>query len=277
MPRPEKLAGRFDLSWHPHARHIPEEELGLTPARIRGIRESSGALLIFVDDDNVPASAYLERALRVSRSHSHIGVFGAGKLEPEFEAPPPRNIESLLPLLALRSVPSARWSNNPTDHGSLPWGAGLCASREAAEAYKTLVDNLGIAPVLDRRGTELYAGGDDLFAWASVRVGKGFAIFPELEITHLIAAERLHEDYFVSWTRGHAFSHAILNYMLSGRMPRRVRASEYVRLGLHGIKNGPFSLRRQWASIRGERQAAKYIATHSLRPIGDGHPALPTA
>ena len=35
----EDLAERFDLSWHPHAHQIREHELGLTPARLRGIGE----------------------------------------------------------------------------------------------------------------------------------------------------------------------------------------------------------------------------------------------
>src|SRR6266481_7107559 len=56
----ENLAERFDLSWHPHARHIREDELGLTPARLRGITESIGKLLVFVDDDNVLSLDYLE-------------------------------------------------------------------------------------------------------------------------------------------------------------------------------------------------------------------------
>ena len=62
------LAGRFDLSWHPNARHVREEELGLTPARLRGIREASGAILVFVDDDTVLAPDYLEQALTVGLS-----------------------------------------------------------------------------------------------------------------------------------------------------------------------------------------------------------------
>src|ERR1700742_1990618 len=47
------LALDWDLSWHPHARHIVETELGLAAARRRGIREALSDLLIFVDDDNV--------------------------------------------------------------------------------------------------------------------------------------------------------------------------------------------------------------------------------
>ncbi|MEP6740882.1 MAG: glycosyltransferase family A protein [bacterium] len=47
------LEKRVDLSWQPNSRHIREENLGLTHARLRGIRESRNEILVFVDDDNV--------------------------------------------------------------------------------------------------------------------------------------------------------------------------------------------------------------------------------
>src|ERR1019366_1617462 len=40
----EPLAGRNDLSWGPAARLVREETLGLTPARLHGIRESKSDL-----------------------------------------------------------------------------------------------------------------------------------------------------------------------------------------------------------------------------------------
>ena len=50
--------------------HVPAEQfserLGLTPARLRGIRESRGELLVFVDDDNVLERDYLEVALALA-------------------------------------------------------------------------------------------------------------------------------------------------------------------------------------------------------------------
>jgi glycosyltransferase involved in cell wall biosynthesis len=55
----EPVAGRFDLSWHPHGRHVREDELGLTPARLRWIAEARAELLVFVDDDNVLDPDYL--------------------------------------------------------------------------------------------------------------------------------------------------------------------------------------------------------------------------
>ena len=59
------VANSYDLSWHPHARHIREDELGLTPTRLRGIAEAEGDLLVFIDDDNILTPDYLERAAAI--------------------------------------------------------------------------------------------------------------------------------------------------------------------------------------------------------------------
>ena len=59
------LADRLDLSWHPDFHNVREETLGLTAARLRGIRETTGDLLVFVDDDNVLDVDFLEIALRI--------------------------------------------------------------------------------------------------------------------------------------------------------------------------------------------------------------------
>jgi glycosyltransferase involved in cell wall biosynthesis len=64
---------KVELSWHPEARMIREENLGLTPARLRGIREAQGNLLIFVDDDNVLDPNFLEQALRVAEEKPFLG------------------------------------------------------------------------------------------------------------------------------------------------------------------------------------------------------------
>src|SRR5437016_1280228 len=84
----ERLADTWNLSWHSRHAHVREEELGLTPARLRGIAEASGELLLFVDDDNILAPDYLERASALVRAHPYLGVLGAGVLAPEFDVQP---------------------------------------------------------------------------------------------------------------------------------------------------------------------------------------------
>ena len=100
----QPLAEIRDISWHPRGRHI--SELGLTLARLRGIQESDGGLLVFVDDDNLVAPDFLDQAIAISARFPILGVFGAGVLEAEFEVQPPLELRSHLHLLALRRAPS---------------------------------------------------------------------------------------------------------------------------------------------------------------------------
>ncbi len=269
------LAPGWDLGWHLRARHIREDELGLTPARLRGIAEARGDLLVFVDDDNVLEPGYLSHAADLFERNPHLGAFGAGRIEPEFESEPSPEVRPQLPLLALRSVGKDAWSNSPADSACFPWGAGLCVRRPVAAAFAGLLRRLSVTSVLGRRGQQLLSGEDDLFSWAAAEMGLGFGIFPALGLTHLIPANRLRHDYFVRLIRGHAFSHGVMNFMLAGQAP----ASESdlrdgPRLLLHGLKNGRFSLRCQWAARRGRRDAARFIARHRLNPVASGTPAL---
>jgi glycosyltransferase involved in cell wall biosynthesis len=264
----QPLAKAWDISWHLRGRHVREDELGLTSARLRGIQECSGELLVFVDDDNVLAADFLERATAIAARCPGLGVFGAGILQPEFEVQPPVELHSLLKLLALRSEPSALWSNNTKDADSIPWGAGLCVARRVANFYRQLVLDLGIAAVLDRRGQRLYSGGDELFSWAAAGVDLGFGVFPELQITHLISAGRLNKSYLLRFIRDHAFSYRILNYMVRGIKPARIDLFGYGHLLLHAMKNGQFSMRCQWARWRGAEDAAQFISERHLEPLG---------
>jgi len=264
----QPLSETVDISWHSRGRHIREDELGLTAARLRGIQESSGALLVFVDDDNVLAPDFLFHATAISERHPDLGAFGAGILEPEFEVQPPVKLRPRLGLLALRRERSALWSYNTTDTRCRPWGAGLCATRRVANFYRQFVPDLGITAVLDRRGKRLFSGGDDVFSRVASKFGLRFGVFPELCVTHLISAGRLNPHYLVRLIHDHALSHGVLDYMFDGIQPVRSDLVRYGRLLLHAVKNGPFSMRCQWAQSRGLDGAAQFISANRLKPVG---------
>jgi glycosyltransferase involved in cell wall biosynthesis len=267
----QPLAETWDISWHSGGRHIREDELGLTYARLRGIKESSGELLIFVDDDNELAPDFLDQAVAISRRCPFLGAFGAGILEPEFEVQPAAELAPYLSRLALRSVPSALQSNNPKEVQCVPWGAGLCVTRRVANCYRNFVADLSITPVLDRRGPRLFCGGDDLFSRIAVEAGLCFGVLPELRITHLIPACRLEKRYLVRLIHDHALSHGVLTYLLDGIQPeRRSDWVWYAGLLLHAMKNGPFSMRCRWAEVRGEDEAAEFVSVNLVRPLGSG-------
>ncbi len=266
----EPVAQSCDVSWHPNGRLVREDTLGLTPARLRGLGEASGDWLVFVDDDNVLACDYLERAVAIGVRFPFVGVIGAGALVPEFEREPDPEIRRHAGLLAVRSVPRPQWSDNPGDQGAIPWGAGLCVNRAIVPAYRALIDRLAVTGIVDRRGDALFAGGDDLFSWAAASVGSSFGIFPELTVTHLIAATRLSRAYLLRLMHDHAYSHGILHYLLESEPPPRRQGITYVRLVLHGLRRGPFSMRCRWAQSSGYERAARLIEHRRLTPLPAG-------
>ena len=99
-------ATAVDLSWHPSARIVREEELGLTFARLRGFAEAKGELIVMVDDDNVLAADYLETAVRIAQERPGLGAFG-GKCLPEFEVEPEGWLASVRSGLGLRDLGEA--------------------------------------------------------------------------------------------------------------------------------------------------------------------------
>jgi glycosyltransferase involved in cell wall biosynthesis len=264
----QPLAKIWDISWHLRGRHVREDELGLTAARLRGIQESTGELLVFVDDDNLLASDFLVQATAISARSPALGVFGAGILEPEFEVRPPVELCPRLSLLALRRELSTLLSHNARDIRCKPWGAGLCVTRGVANSYKQLIPALGITTVLDRRGERLFCGGDDVFSRVAAEFGLRFGVFPELWITHLISAGRLNQHYLVRLIHDHALSHSVLDYVFDGIQPVRTNLAWYARLILHSVKNGPFSMRCRWAASRGVEGAARFISANRIKPLG---------
>ena len=262
----QPLAQTVDISWHSRGRHIREDKLGLTAARLRGIQEASGELLVFVDDDNVLAPDFLVHCTAIPAQYPFLGVFGAGLLEPEFEVQPPTKLCPYLNLLGLRSTQLALWSNNVKDFKSTPCGAGLCVTRQLANLYPKFVEDLDVSAVLDRRGERLFCGGDDVFSRLAVQHGSAFGVFPELRVIHLISARRLQQRYLLRLVHDHALSHGVLNYVLDGVQPKQANFEWHVRLLLKGMKNGLFSMRCRWAESRGKDGAAQLISANHLSP-----------
>ncbi len=188
----EPLAERWDLSWHPSARIVPEEELGLTPARLRGIAEAKGNLLVFVDDDNVLDADYLEQTEAIGKTHSWLGAWG-GQSRPEFEVPPAPEYTQYTGCLALRAFEQDQWANYPHDH--IPFGAGLCVRKLVAHRYAASVLKNPQKRFLDRKGNSLMGAGDTDLVLTCYEIGLGSGAFARLKLTHLIPKYRTSADY----------------------------------------------------------------------------------
>jgi hypothetical protein len=204
-----KLESGTRLGWHPSAGIKREEELGLTPARLRGIQEARGELLVFCDDDCVLRPDYLETAQRISREHPRLGAWG-GTVSPDFETHPPDWTREHWPRLAIREVMKEIWSNTRGYPDTTPCGAGMCARKVVAQEYGRQVRHDPVRLNLDRKGTSLVSGGDDDLAWTAHDLGLGTGLFPGLALKHLIPSSRLEEEYLLRLVEAQSYSGVIV-------------------------------------------------------------------
>ena len=210
----------FDFSWHPQMRVVREDKLGLTPSRLRGIREAKAELLIFVDDDNVLDTNYLEQALRVMQEMPFLGSW-SGHCRGEFEEPPPEWTKRYWGNLSIRQVNEDVWSNLPRLPETMPYGAGLCVRRAAAQHYLKLHEDGRRRMQMDRTGTSLMSGGDNDLAACACDVNMGVGLASALKLTHLMPRERMTVDYHVRLVDGIVYSAVILDAERGVEMPRR--------------------------------------------------------
>jgi glycosyltransferase involved in cell wall biosynthesis len=204
-------ADLVSLTWHPNARHIREDVLGLTSARLRGIREALGELLVFVDDDSLLDTSYLEIAMGVGGSRPDLGCWGAGCIEPEYETPPPEWLSAYDGALAIRRLDRDLWANIPASNHSLPFGVGMCLRRTVADQYVSLCKQDKVRRSLDRSGESLTSCGDTDIGMLACELGMGTASFTRLKITHLIPERRTTQQYMSRLVAGKAESQVVLS------------------------------------------------------------------
>ena len=254
----ELLAQRIDLSWHTNAQIAREETLGLTPARLRGIRESMGELLVFVDDDNVLDPDFLEVALRIMEERPFLGSW-SGQCRPVFEEPPPEWTRRYWGNLVIRVFDSDVWSNLPRLADSMPCGAGLCVRRAVALHYLELHESGRRSIQLDRNGKSLVSGGDNDLAACACHIGLGLGLIASLRLTHLISRERLTVDYLERLSEGIHYSSTLLDYEYGIGIHRRTalgRAADFLRTIRLEEPHG----RILRAAFRGRERATRQLA-----------------
>lgn len=200
------------VEWHRRGRVVREDHLGLTYARTRGIEESLGEVILFVDDDNILGEDYLEQVVQIHTRLPMLGCFGAAVIEPEYEVQPAAEMLPYMSMLALRNATESRWSNDPNDPFT-PWGAGMVVTRRVAETVALSVRRDLLKQQLGRTGTVLNSGEDDEFSWAACESGGGRGVFTELRLKHLIPRGRVQREYLLRLAEGHAFSRTLLWHM----------------------------------------------------------------
>ena len=258
-----------DLSWHQNARIVREERLGLTNARLRGFAETSGEVIVLVDDDNVLAPDYLEHVVRIAREYPFLGAW-SGALELELEPGCQEPASELRHLLCERQLSCDLWSNDSHNIRATPWGAGECIRRSVAEAYARNVAKEPRRRQLDLQGEQLVYGGDTDIAYAGLKMGFGMGVFESLKIVHLIPKSRCTEEYLLRNYEAHAYSEVLHHWVEYGTMAKQ-RTDLRGKLGMLArcILGSPLERKMIAARARGLRKGEMFVANSGWK-MADG-------
>jgi len=191
----------IDLSSIRNSIVLGEKKSGLTFARISGIKNAKGEIIIFVDDDNILDKDYLYNALEFARKNKTVGCFG-GKSIPLYEVNPPEWFQLTGISLGCQNIGEVtifseyykcnfQFKEYPN---FAPIGTGMVIRKEAVKSYIEYIEaSDGI--ITDRIGNSLSSGGDNEIVIFIIRAGWEIAYFPQLNITHFIPRKRLIFEY----------------------------------------------------------------------------------
>lgn len=168
-------------------RLVDEDKQGLSYARNRGIAESKGQFLVFIDDDETINEGFVSAYIDLFMSH---GVFvAAGALKVCYETTRPKWM----------SYYTEKMIANPLDLGEniisfprsvTPTGGNMAFNREVFSIYGNFDTELG------RKGGKLY-GGEENDLFERIRsLGERVYYTPFAVAYHHIADRKLTPEYF---------------------------------------------------------------------------------
>jgi glycosyltransferase involved in cell wall biosynthesis len=202
---------------------VCESAAGLLKARIKGIRETGGTWLVFVDDDNFLEPNFLSSAFKIFKNFAWIGAFG-GKVLPEFEEPITGWRLNHLNSLAVRDFGDEPIYSEGRSWGRWePVGAGMCVRREVAEEFVRVSAKASGAYSLGRDGKSLVSCEDSLLARCSYRLGLRCSYEPSLLLFHYLYRSRFGFRYLCRLSKAHGVSLARLEFILGDRMEKNRR------------------------------------------------------
>lgn len=165
-----------------------EREQGLSYARNRGIQESNGNLLVYVDDDAVVNDSYLQTYLDFFDAHPEIDAAG-GPILPVYETEEPAWISKYTRQLITGKLYLGEKQKEFPSH-AFP-GGGNAAYR------KSVFDRVGLFNVeLGRKGDGLVGAEEKDIFDKMTSSNMRFYYLPTAILYHIIPPKKLTKEYF---------------------------------------------------------------------------------
>jgi glycosyltransferase involved in cell wall biosynthesis len=168
-------------------RYFTENKQGLSFARNKGIAESKGDFLVFLDDDVVVKPDYLRNLKSNLDNTPDMMAFG-GKITPRFEAGhPPKWLNRWM--YSLISATNRPDKTRKYGKRKYPIGANMGFKRQCLEKSGYFNTELG-------RTGNILLGGEEKDIFLKIKgLGMDIYYFPDVEIEHIIPESRTTEEY----------------------------------------------------------------------------------
>lgn len=192
--RTESICQEF-IGRHPdsNVRHVVEKQQGHSYARNRGIAESKGKLIAYIDDDAFVEKDFGANIIRFFEVHPEVLAIG-GKVIPVYRgASPDWMTPYLLPLVSALDMGK---EPRPFQGRKFPIGANVTFRKEAFEQYGLF--NV----VLGRIGTGLMGGDEKEMILRLQKNKEAVWYVPNVIVEHIIPEKRLSMQYIRSLAKG---------------------------------------------------------------------------
>lgn len=190
--RTRKVAESFSLRYPGRFRYIFEPLQGLSQARNTGIREASGEILAFVDDDVTVEPTWLENLTTVLHDGNWAGSGGRVLPERSFEPPPWLAIDGPISLLGPLCAHFDQ-GDSPGELKTPAHGANMAFRSEMFEKYGNFRSDLG------RCSNNLMSNEDTEFGHRLITGGEPLYYAPSATVYHEIHEDRIRKEFFLSW------------------------------------------------------------------------------
>lgn len=168
-------------------RYFVETNQGLSFARNRGIKESRGEVLVFLDDDSYIQKGYLNNLQKQLEAHLDADAFG-GKIDPVFEI---GEAPKWLSKWNYSWVSAIDLGNQVCQFNgkAFPIGANMGISKAMLDKTGTFNTQLG-------RSKKNLMGGEEKDLFERIRMAGGnIYYFPDVVVHHVIPPSRTTKDY----------------------------------------------------------------------------------
>ena len=189
----EELCNAFQEKYPDiHFNYCVEKQQGLSYARNRGVQESRGELLVYVDDDATVCPDYLKAYDDFFNAYPNELAAG-GPVTPYYEVPPPKWISHYTEALLTGCLYNGE-KLIPFKNGMYPIGCNTCFRTEVFEKFGLFNVELG------RKGNGLIGAEEKDFFSRLFAAKKKVWYVPRAGIYHYIPAQKLTEAHFKKLT-----------------------------------------------------------------------------